>query len=296
MVLGLSLLIWEISSGLITVYLQRRDESGQVLLRSARVRTLLPLVRNALLVLISVMALLTALSQLGIDIAPLLAGAGVVGLAIGFGAQTLVKDVITGAFILFEDTVNVGDVATINGTGGLVEGMTIRTIRLRDLNGTVHTIPFGSINTISNMTKDYSYYLLDIGVAYRENTDDVLAVMKDIFEEQRKDPQFGPSIIGDFEILGVDRFADSAVYVRARIKTLPIKQWDVGRAYNRRLKLKFDELGIEIPFPHQTVYFGADKQGKAPPLRFAPLIEAAASKPDEQAEAKPDAAPETGKA
>lgn len=271
LVLGLSLLIWELTSGMITVYLQRRDQDGRVLLRSARARTLLPLVRNALLVLISVMAGLTALSQLSIDIAPLLAGAGVVGLAVGFGAQTLVKDVITGAFILFEDTVNVGDVANINGTSGQVEGMTIRTIRLRDGSGTVHTIPFGSINSISNLTKDFSYYLLDIGVGYRENTDAVQAAMQQVFDGLRKDPAFGPDMIDDFEILGVDRFGESAVHIQARIKTLPVKQWGVGREYNRRLKMKFDELGIEMPFPHRTIYLGVDKQGNAPPLRIQPL-------------------------
>jgi len=236
--------------------------------------------------------LLTVLSQLGIDISPLLAGAGVVGLAIGFGAQTLVKDVITGAFILFEDTVNVGDVATINGTGGLVEGMTIRTIRLRDLSGTVHTIPFGSINAISNLTKDYSYYLLDIGVAYRENTDEVLSVMRAVFEDLRQDAAYSSFIIGDFEVLGVDRFADSAVYVRARIKTIPIKQWDVGREYNRRLKLKFDELGIEIPFPHHTIYFGADKQGKAPPVRFVPADRETESAKSERSDGAPPVPPD----
>jgi moderate conductance mechanosensitive channel len=255
-VFAVALAVWEATDLVITMYLERKDDAGSAVIRSARIRTLLPLTRNAALVVILLFALLTALSQLGVNTAPLLAGAGVVGLAIGFGSQALVKDVITGAFILFEGTVNVGDVASINGTGGLVEAITIRTIRLRDLEGTVHTIPFGSVNTISNMTKDYSMYLLDIGVAYKENTDRVVEVMREVFADIVADPAYANDIIGDLEVLGVDRFADSAVYVRARIKTLPIRQWNVGREYNRRMKLKFDELGIEIPFPHRTIYFG----------------------------------------
>jgi moderate conductance mechanosensitive channel len=258
-----ALVIWEATDLAITMYLERKDDAGSSLVRSARIRTLLPLVRNVVLVVVALLALLTILSQLGINIAPLLAGAGVVGLAVGFGSQALVKDVITGAFILLEDTVNVGDVATVNGTGGLVEAITIRVIRLRGLDGTVHTIPFGSVTAISNMTKDYSMYLLDIGVAYKENTDRVIEAMQEVFADIAADPAYAGDIIGDLEVLGVDRFADSAVYVRARIKTVPIKQWNVGREYNRRMKLKFDELGIEIPFPHRTIYFGQPAEGQA---------------------------------
>ncbi|WP_162916996.1 mechanosensitive ion channel domain-containing protein [Dongia deserti] len=267
-VLVISLAAWEVANGLITAHLNRRDTSGASLIRSARMRTLLPLIRNALMIVIAVMATLVVLSEIGVDIAPLLAGAGVAGLAIGFGAQSLVKDVITGAFILFEDTINIGDVVNINGTGGLVEGMTVRTIRLRDLSGNVHTIPFGSITTVTNMTREFSYYLLDVGVAYRERTDDVVAIMREVDAELREDPTLGPDIIAPIEILGVDRFEDSAVVVRGRIKTLPIRQWDVGREYNRRLKMKFDERGIEMPFPHRTIYFGEGKTGTAPPARI----------------------------
>jgi moderate conductance mechanosensitive channel len=258
-----ALAIWEVTDLVITMYLERKDENGSAVIRSARTRTLLPLVRNALLIVILLFALLTGLSQIGVNTAPLLAGAGVVGLAVGFGSQTLVKDVITGAFILFEDTVSVGDVASINSTSGVVEAITIRTIRLRDLAGTVHTIPFGSINAISNMTKEYSMYLLDIGVAYKENTDRVIAAMREVFTDIAADPAYANDIIGDLEVLGVDRFADSAVYIRARIKTLPSRQWNVGREYNRRIKQKFDALGIEIPFPHQKIYFGEPAAGAA---------------------------------
>ena len=224
----------------------------------------MPLARSVLLVVIVIVAGLTVLSALGINIAPLLAGAGVVGLAVGFGAQTLVKDVITGAFLLFEDTVQVGDVAVINGQGGLVEAITIRTIRLRDLAGSVHTIPFSTVGAITNMTKEYSRYVLDVGVAYREDTDRVAELLREIDADLRADPEFGQHILQPIEILGVDRFEDSAVVVRARLTTKPIMQWTVGREFNRRLKKKFDEHGIEIPFPHQTIYFGEDKQGRAP--------------------------------
>ncbi|MEZ5830580.1 MAG: mechanosensitive ion channel [Dongiaceae bacterium] len=265
----LSLAAWEVASGLITAHLNRRDAAGISMVRSARLRTLLPLMRNALMILISVMATLIVLSEIGIDIAPLIAGAGVAGLAIGFGAQSLVKDVITGAFILFEDTINIGDVVNIDGTGGVVEGMTVRTLRLRDISGSVHTIPFGSINAVTNMTRDFSYYLLDIGVAYRENTDDVVAIMREVDSELRNDPTLGNDIIDPIEILGVDRFEDSAVIVRGRVKTRPIRQWDVGREFNRRLKMKFDERGIEMPFPHRTIYFGESKTGSAPPIHVA---------------------------
>ena len=261
----IALIVWEGASSLIARYLSGAESAdGERRERSARARTLLPLARNALLVVIVIIAGLTVLSALGINIAPLLAGAGVVGLAVGFGAQTLVKDVITGAFLLFEDTVQVGDVAVIDGQGGLVEAITIRTIRLRDLAGSVHTIPFSTVGAITNMTKEYSRYVLDVGVAYREDTDQVADLLREIDAELRADPEFGPHILEPIDILGVDRFEDSAVIVRARLTTKPIQQWTVGREFNRRLKKKFDEHGIEIPFPHQTIYFGEDKQGRAP--------------------------------
>jgi small conductance mechanosensitive channel len=191
---------------------------------------------------------------------------GVLGLAIGFGAQTLVKDIITGAFILIEDSVSVGDIVTLSGTGGLVEAINIRTIRLRDLSGNVHTIPFSTVGTVTNMTKDFSRYLIEAGVAYREDVDEVIDVLKELGEELRKDPEWGPDMLEPIEILGLDRFEDSAVIVRARLITKPARQWSIGREFNRRLKRAFDERNIEIPFPHRTLYMGQDKDGKAPPL------------------------------
>jgi len=263
-----AVLVWEGASTAIERYLEQTDPDGNLVERSARARTLLPLLRNALFVVLTVMVVLIVLSEVGINIAPLLAGAGVVGLAIGFGSQKLVQDVITGAFILFEDAIAVGDVVNVAGIGGLVEAISIRSIRLRDLSGNVHTIPFSSVDTVTNMTKEYSYYLLDIGVAYREDTDEVAEVAKAIVEELREDPEFGPEILEPLEVLGVDQFGDSAVIVKARIKTLPIKQWMVGREFNRRMKKRFDELGIEIPFPHRTLYFGELKDGSSPAGRI----------------------------
>jgi small-conductance mechanosensitive channel len=265
LVVGVALAIWEAVNIATERYLVETEESGKKSGQGARTRTLLPLMRKALLLVLSIIVVLIVLSEIGIHIGPFLAGAGIIGLAIGFGAQKLVQDIITGVFILVENAVSVGDVVTVAGIGGLVEDLSIRSIRLRDLSGNVHTIPFSSVETVTNMTKVYSYYLLDIGVAYREDTDEVANVCRQIVKEMRAEPKFGREILEPLEVLGVDRFADSAVILKARIKTRPIKQWMVGREFNRRMKKRFDELGIEIPFPHRTLYFGADKMGQAPP-------------------------------
>ena len=285
LVLVVALLIWEGVSSAIERYLNRIDADGTMIARSARTRTLLPMLRNAFLVLLLVMVALIVLSELGVNTGPLLAGAGVVGLAIGFGSQKMVQDVITGAFILFEDTIAVGDVATVGGLTGVVEAMSIRSIRLRDVSGTVHTVPFSSVDTVSNMTKEFSMAVFEVGVAYRENVDDVMTVLRELGAEMRADPDYGPLIIEDMEILGVDAFADSAVIIKARIKTLPIKQWSVMREFNRRMKNRFDALNIEIPFPHQTIYFGVDREGKAPPAFVQQLTPASRSR---KAKKKPD--------
>jgi small-conductance mechanosensitive channel len=261
-----ALFAWAAVSQAVESYLNRRDEDGNIIARGARARTLLPLIRNFMLLVLCVMVTLIVLSELGINIAPLLAGAGVVGLAIGFGSQKLVQDVITGAFILFEDAISVGDVVQVSGHAGVVEAISIRTIRLRDLSGSVHTVPFSAVDTVTNLTKEFSYYVFEIGIAYDEDTDHVTKVLRDIGSEMERNTEFGPFIIEPLEVLGVDQFADSAVIIKARFKTLPIKQWAVGREFNRRMKRRFDELGIEIPFPHQTLFFGVDKQGNAPPV------------------------------
>ncbi|HET6370892.1 MAG TPA: mechanosensitive ion channel family protein [Nitrospiria bacterium] len=200
--------------------------------------------------------LLISLDQVGVNVAPLIAGAGIAGLAFGFGAQNLVRDVISGFFMILEDQVRVGDVAIINGTGGLVEAITFRTIVLRDLAAVVHVFPNGSITTLSNMTKVWSAYVIDVGVAYKEDTDKVAEVMRQVAEELRQDPTFAPKIMEPIEIFGVDNFGESEVTIKARLKTLPIEQWNVGREYRRRLKKAFDAQGIEIPFPHRSLYVG----------------------------------------
>jgi small conductance mechanosensitive channel len=194
-----------------------------------------------------------SLGQLGLDITPILAGAGIAGLAVGFGAQNLVRDVISGFFMVLENQVRVGDVAVVNGTGGLVEAITFRTIVLRDLAGVVHVFPHGTVNTLANMTKEWSAYVIDVGVAYKEDTDRVVDIMRRVAEELRRDPGFGPSFLEPIEIFGVDSFRESDVTIKARLKTLPLQQWTVGREYRRRLKKAFDAEKIELGKPFQLL-------------------------------------------
>jgi small conductance mechanosensitive channel len=235
--------------------LSRKDGSPG-LERAKRARTIGRLIRNVVNSVVSLIAALMVLQEFGLNIVPVLTGAGILGLAVGFGAQTLVRDVISGFFLIFEDQVRVGDVASINGTTGLVEAITLRTVVLRDLSGTVHVFPNGAIEQMSNQTKDFSYYVLDMGVAYKEDTDLVVQVMRDVSAELQADAAIGPSMLEPIEILGVDAFEDSQVTIKARLKTVPRAQWAVGREYRRRLKKAFDAQGIEIPFPHLSVYFG----------------------------------------
>ncbi len=239
-----------------------------------RAYTLTHIVRDVARIAIFFAGVLMILSEIGIDLKPLLAAAGLGGLAIGFGAQSLVKDLISGFFILLENSVRVGDVVEVAGVSGLVEEIELRTIRLRDLSGNVHVVPNGVIDKVKNMTKDYSYSLFNIGVAYREDVDEVMGVVREIAEELRSDLQFKDDILEPLEMLGVDQFADSAVIIKCRMKTQPIKQWRVGREMNRRIKKTFDARGIEIPFPHQTIYWGEPKQGTPPPVYVAGLPQA----------------------
>lgn len=221
-----------------------------------RVATLTGLIGTLAVVAIWAVAGVIGLHQLGLDITPILAGAGIVGLAVGFGAQNLVRDIISGFFLVLENQVRIGDVAIVNGTGGLVEAITFRTIVLRDLSGVVHVFPNGAVHTLSNMTKVWSAYVIDMGVAYKEDTDRVVGVMRQVGEELRADPAFRPVMLEPIEIFGVDDFKESEVTIKARLKTLPIQQWNVGREYRRRLKKAFDAQGIEIPFPHRSLYVG----------------------------------------
>lgn len=232
------------------------DETVDELEAEKRIKTLMGILWGIGKVGIWTTAVFVILREIGIDVKPILAGAGILGLAIGFGAQELVRDFISGFFILLENQIRTGDVAVINGTGGLVEKIELRTIKLRDFSGVVHIFQNGKINSISNMTKEWSAMVFDIGVAYKEDPEFVMGVMAQVGAELEKDEVFGTKIIEPIEVVGVDEFGDSAVIIRARFKTKPIEQWNVGREYRKRLKKAFDEKGIEIPFPHQTIYWG----------------------------------------
>lgn len=221
-----------------------------------RVKTLMGIIGGIGQIIIWTTAIFVILGRVGIDLRPILAGAGIIGLAVGFGAQELVRDFISGFFMLLENQVRTGDVALINGTGGLVEKIELRTIALRDFSGVVHIFQNGKINTISNMTKEWSAMVLDMGVAYKEDPEEVIQIMTEVGLELQNDEVFGPKIIEPIEVVGVNEFANSAVVIRARIKTRPIEQWGIGREYRKRLKKAFDDKGIEIPFPHTTIYWG----------------------------------------
>ncbi len=210
-------------------------------------------------VIIITLSIMTILGEFGIEIGPILAAAGIVGLAIGFGAQSIVKDFINGFFILLTDQIRIGDVVEISGKSGIVEGLNLRMVTLRDLGGNVHYVPNGEISVVTNMTKGYSRYLFEIGVSYRENVDEVMEVMRQVDDELRHDPEFQDDILEPLEILGLDRFGESAVVIQARTTTKPIKQWRIAREFKRRLKIQFDKHGIEIPYPHLTLFMGKDK-------------------------------------
>ena len=213
----------------------------------SRVATLTGVLRAlALVVLWSVVAVI-ALSQLGLDVRPILAGAGIVGLAVGFGAQYLVRDVIAGFFLVLEDQVRVGDVAVVNGTGGLVESVTFRTMVLRDMAGTVHIFPNGSVTTLANMTKGWSAYVVDVEIGFQEDPDRVIAIMRRVAEDLREDPTHAALILEPIEMFGVDAFKEGSVVIKARLKTQPIQQWNVGREYRRRLVLALAAEGIDAP-------------------------------------------------
>ncbi|MFH1800962.1 MAG: mechanosensitive ion channel domain-containing protein [Candidatus Omnitrophota bacterium] len=233
-------------------------ESGKTL----RIKTLAALLKWAGSLIILSIAVYMFLENFGVDMTPFLAGAGIIGLAFGFGGQYLIRDIINGIFILVEGQYRINDVVKIGETGGLVENVNLRITKLRDLEGRVIYIPNGEVKTVINFTQEYAQALLDIGVAYKENVDHVIAVIKDVAKTLREDQHFSKLIMDDLEMLGVDDFADSQVTIKCRFKTLPIKQWEVAREFRRRLKNKFDELGIEIPFPHRTLYWGtgADNQ------------------------------------
>ncbi|MFH1953329.1 MAG: mechanosensitive ion channel family protein [Pseudomonadota bacterium] len=255
----------EISNAL-AAYLVKGKRGGKKKEITQKQKTLVPVIRTAVNIAAGFVGGIIILDRLGVNTTPILAGAGIVGLAVGFGSQTLVKDLINGLFILFEESVRVGDFVMVDKKGGMVEAVGLRTVKLRDINGTVHVIPNSSINTLSNYSKVFSRTVMDIGVAYREDVDQVIAVLKEVAEDLQNDPDYGKSILEPLEVLGLDRFDDSAVIIRIRFKTKPLKQWGIKREFYRRMKRVFDERGIEIPFPHRTIYMGEPKEGPAPPM------------------------------
>ena len=229
---------------------------------SKRAETLARVFRYLVAVVVSLIAGMLVLSELGVSVAPILGAAGVVGLAVGFGAQSLVKDFFTGFFLLLENQVRQGDVVKLGDHAGLVEEVTLRYVQLRDYDGNVHYVPNGTISSVINMTRGFSHAVMDIGVAYRENVDEVMAEMRQVGRALREDPEFGPRILEDLDIAGVNEWGNSAVVIRCRFRTLPLEQWGVRREYLKRLKAAFDAAGIEIPYPHLTVYAGQDKRGQ----------------------------------
>jgi small-conductance mechanosensitive channel len=214
--------------------------------RASQIRSLGPLLKGSVQAVLIVVGLLTVLSEIGVQVGPLLASAGVVGLALGVGAQTIVKDFLTGVFLIAEDAVSVGDNVRIGEAGGTVESMTLRTIRLRDMDGTLHIFPYSEAQVIHNRTKVFSSYVFEVLVTYAADVDQALQVMAEVGETMRADPALSGVITKPFEILGVDRLTDSGVLLKARATTRPKEQWKIGREYNRRVKLAFDAAGIEI--------------------------------------------------
>ncbi len=280
LILLLALVVMSVSRRLIGragTYMKSRVDSLE---HAKRVDTLGRVFRYVAAVAIGLIAAMLILSELGISIAPILGAAGVVGLAVGFGAQSLVKDFFSGFFILLENQVRLGDVVEVGGKAGLVEEVTLRYVRLRDYDGNVHFVPNGEITVVSNYTLDFAQSVIDLRVAYREDVDEALKVMRTVAEALQADPAFAPKFLAPVEMVGVERWEDSAVILRCRFRVVPIEQWTVRREYLRRVKRAFDDAGIEIPYPHLTVYAGVDKKGQSPAfaLRAAAPLEIASSR------------------
>ena len=253
LIVGVSLAAIEVLGHLLDHGLHRAANAAHDPRRAQQVRTLSPLIRATVTGFVVTAAGLTLLSELGVQIAPLLASAGVLGIAVGFGAQTLVKDFLTGLFLVVEDIVAIGDNVRIGDSSGTVEAMTLRTIRLRNMNGTLHIFPYSEAQVIHNRTKTFSSYLFDISVGYDVDLDRAIAVMEEVGAKLEADPMFADKILSPLEVFGVDALGESAVVLKARYKTAPQEQWRVGRAYNKRIKEAFDEAGIDLPFPTRTV-------------------------------------------
>ena len=252
-ILVLAWVLHAVSAHLIHVfrhYMDRRTGGDE----RARIETLARVFRNASAIIIVIVAGTLVLGELGISVAPILATAGVAGVAIGFGAQSLIKDYLGGFFILLDDQIREGDVVDVAGLGGLVEEVTLRYVRLRNFEGHVHFVPCGEIKTVTNRTRGFAHAVIEVGVGYREDPDQALAVMREVSTAMRADAEWKSKIVDDIEIVGVERLADSAVILRARLKVVPpAQQWNVKREFLKRLKKAYDERNIEIPYPHLRV-------------------------------------------
>ncbi|HYG41969.1 MAG TPA: mechanosensitive ion channel domain-containing protein, partial [Bordetella sp.] len=264
-ILLIAAVAWTVIASIIEHRLSLSEGSG---VPTARERTLLALFRNAALIVIVTLTVLVVLSQIGVDIAPLIAGAGVVGLAIGFGSQKLVQDIITGVFIQLENGMNQNDVVQVAGIFGTVEKITIRSVGIRTLDGGYHLIPFSSVDVVSNHMRDFSYHLGEYTIAHRESVDDAIQHLRLAFDELMQDELLAPEVLEEISIPGVTALSEKGVTIRVLIKTTPGMQWAVQRGYNRLVKKHFNAAGIELPYPHTVVYFGQDKNGYAPPANL----------------------------
>lgn len=255
-VIAVAIVAWEAFVLAIEHHMLRLDDDSR---RRARAQTMVPFLRVVAVVIIGIFVIFAVLGAIGINVGALLAGAGVFGLIAGFGSQSIIKGLLTSIGVLVDDTFAVGDVVDLgSGHSGVVEAMSIMTIKLRGQDGSLMTVPFSAVTAIQNLTKDYSYYVANVGIGYGEDTDRVVKVLAAIVDEMRKEKPFTRWIQEPLDVVGVDRFADSAVILLVRIKTQPIRQWAVGREFNRRMKLAFEREDIEMPFPARTIYFGDD--------------------------------------
>lgn len=249
----LALIVRILAGKALRMFFEKVSARAALVEERKRIETVSRVTRRTVSLLIVLVTAMVVLNQLGISIAPILGAAGVVGIAVGFGAQSLVKDVFAGVVLLIENQIRVGDVVEIAGLSGVVEELSLRKVKLRSYDGSVHYISNGLITTVTNRSTEFAYAVMDIGVGYRESVDRVYEVMREVAAGLQDDAAFKPRILGELEIAGVEQWADSAVVIRCRIKTQPLEQWGVRREYLKRLKAAFDEQGISIPFPHRTI-------------------------------------------
>jgi small conductance mechanosensitive channel len=277
-VTALAGLLWYSVDRVARRYITAEDAEGN-LVHDNRTRTLANIVRNLALITAMFMVAGHLLAAVGVNPTALLAGAGVVGFAIGFGSQKLVQDLTTGLFILLGDTIRVGDVVRLGDRSGVVEAVSIRTVTLRDYNGDVHTVPYSSISIVTNMTKDYSFAVFNVAVGYAEDVDRIVEVLREVDTSLRREWPYRRLMLEPLDLAGLDAFTDKGVVVVARSKTRAGEQWKVAREFNRRLKRRFDELGIDFPYPHQTVQVAEPPQARAGvvPLHLQPRPAAGAA-------------------